>query len=826
MNFDRASTLVALLFTAALPAAAFAQNASTTGTLELYPTFSAIGARLAYTGDTDLDAVAHLEWRPSGQTTWRRGVDLARIANQRWAGSVMWLPEDAPVEVRAVIEDPDGGSSAIASTRTRSAPSTVPTGATRWVAPGGNDANAGTFGAPLATLQAAADRSNPGDEIRVRAGIYHQTVRCTRAGTPAQLIHLVAHEPGVVIDGSDPALMQRSDWRSDGGGIWSIPFTGTTRLVCADSLQRLYRHASLADMQANAHGMTQGWTIAGGRLSVKLEDLSSPAGHTMHVARYNVGVSLEAAYLRVSGLEVRYYGTALSPGPAGIALYATGCVVSDNHCHTIGGDGILLRQGASNALIERNLCRDPRIGGWPWVACKNHEEEIQAISMKASGRGNTVRDNTCSGTFDGIDVSWDLVDENMGADLDICDNWITNTCDDGLEPETIAGINTRLLHNRLDNVFQGCSIAPNYQGPTYVLYNTITNYRHSAFKFSNESTGQNWICHNTATTAVAGTAAVWGSGPYSNNHFRNNILIGNLERCVDDDAGESLTGNDFDGDLLYAPGFSTLFRWKGVNYASLSALRTGTGFETNGRAGDPIFLAPADGDYGVQAGSPAIDAGLLLPGINDLYTGAGPDMGAGECSTSRGDATTPVLLSFASAEVGADFVRLTWFASGSGNAMATVYRSPVGGEWTRIGEVAVDGTGYLRYTDPIDVTASRVGYRLGIVEAGIESFQGETWVDLPARGAELAFALEPVHPNPSLGGALTVRFTLPSVAPVSLELLDVTGRRIARREVGLPIAGRPTELDLGAGQRLAPGLYLVRLRQGANTRVSRVAVLR
>jgi hypothetical protein len=144
----------------------------------------------------------------------------------------------------------------------------------------------------------------------------------------------------------------------------------------------------------------------------------------------------------------------------------------------------------------------------------------------------------------------------------------------------------------------------------------------------------------------------------------------------------------------------------------------------------------------------------------------------------------------------------------------------------RIGEVTVDATGYLRYTDPIDATASRVGYRLGIVEAGIESFQGETWVDLPARGAELAFALEPVHPNPSLGGALTVRFTLPSVAPVSLELLDVTGRRIARREVGLPIAGRPTELDLGAGQRLAPGLYLVRLRQGANTRVSRVAVLR
>jgi hypothetical protein len=33
-------------------------------------------------------------------------------------------------------------------------------------------------------------------------------------------------------------------------------------------------------------------------------------------------------------------------------------------------------------------------------------------------------------------------------------------------------------------------------------------------------------------------------------------------------------------------------------------------------------------------------------------------------------------------------------------------------------------------------------------------------------------------------------------------------------------------VDLAAGRRLPPGLYLVRLTQGANTRVTRVAVLR
>jgi hypothetical protein len=184
-----------------------------------------------------------------------------------------------------------------------------------------------------------------------------------------------------------------------------------------------------------------------------------------------------------------------------------------------------------------------------------------------------------------------------------------------------------------------------------------------------------------------------------------------------------------------------------------------------------------------------------------------------------GDVPTPALLSFVSVEVGAVGITLTWFAGGSMSAVATVYRASVGDPWTRIGEVTADGTGYLRYTDPIDATATRLGYRLGVVDAGIEGFYGETWLDVPV---SLAFALDPVRPNPTREGALTVHFTLPTNAPARLELLDVAGRRIASHEVG---AGRHT-LDLGAGQHLAPGLYLVRLTQGANTRTTRVAVLR
>jgi hypothetical protein len=90
--------------------------------------------------------------------------------------------------------------------------------------------------------------------------------------------------------------------------------------------------------------------------------------------------------------------------------------------------------------------------------------------------------------------------------------------------------------------------------------------------------------------------------------------------------------------------------------------------------------------------------------------------------------------------------------------------------------------------------------------------------------APLAFALEGVRPNPSRGGQLSVTFALPSSTPARLELIDVSGRRIVTRDVGALGAG-PHVVALAANRALRPGLYLVRLEQGANVRVTRVAVL-
>jgi hypothetical protein len=86
------------------------------------------------------------------------------------------------------------------------------------------------------------------------------------------------------------------------------------------------------------------------------------------------------------------------------------------------------------------------------------------------------------------------------------------------------------------------------------------------------------------------------------------------------------------------------------------------------------------------------------------------------------------------------------------------------------------------------------------------------------------FAIEAAYPNPA-PHAIQVRVSLPDESPATLELLDLAGRILDRREVaGL---GRGVHaIELGRVAHLAPGIYLVRLSHGTQTQTARVAALR
>ncbi len=638
MNRALITAVFALLV--AVPAAA--QNASTAGALEVYATHQSLGVRLAYTGDANANATARVDWKATSEANWHTGMSLTRITGPRWAGSVLWLSPATSYDVRVTITDPDGGGTATGSATTRDRLPSSPTGAVWWVATNGSDSNPGSSAAPFATVQAGLNAAQPGDQVRVRAGVYYQTFDTPRSGTAGSPIHLVADGPGVVLDGSDPAYLARTDWRDDGGGVFSVPFTGATRLVVADSSMRLYKQTTLANLQANANAMTQGWAAEGGRLYVKREDGASPNGRTTHVARYDMAGYVDVAYVRVVGFEIRYYGT--TTAAAGLSLRgSTNCEAIGNSIWNIGGKGIYLRVGAANNLVEYNVCRDTRISGWPWNATKAHEEELQGISHRG-GRGNVIRYNTVRGTFDGIDSGGDTSTEDVAADTDMHDNRVIGVADDALETEDFGGINYRCFRNWVEDPLNCMSIAPNNIGPEYVLFNTFHNFRKGGFKLSITSNGETIIAHNTISSPKGGTGPVYPTGPYSNKHWLNNIMVGNGQPSIGDDAGESQTGCSFDGDLLHVVNYGSLVVWKGVAYATIAAFRSATGFEASGKSGDPMFTNSAAGDYTLRTGSPAVNAAIRLPGINDAFAGSAPDIGAYEQGSTGADTIPPATI--------------------------------------------------------------------------------------------------------------------------------------------------------------------------------------
>jgi alpha-N-arabinofuranosidase len=84
----------------------------------------------------------------------------------------------------------------------------------------GNDANSGSEAAPFRTIQHAADLSQPGDVIRVHAGVYRERVSPPRGGTSDTKRIVYEAVPGepVVITGSEEA----KNWEKVQGDVWKM----------------------------------------------------------------------------------------------------------------------------------------------------------------------------------------------------------------------------------------------------------------------------------------------------------------------------------------------------------------------------------------------------------------------------------------------------------------------------------------------------------------------------------------------------------------------------------------------------------------------------
>jgi hypothetical protein len=158
---------------------------------------------------------------------------------------------------------------------------------------------------------------------------------------------------------------------------------------------------------------------------------------------------------------------------------------------------------------------------------------------------------------------------------------------------------------------------------------------------------------DSVTGDDGGTGISFAPGAITENKvFKNNALICN-EFCV----RAARPGNVFDHNCYFhVPGKPPRkFQWEKQSFATLEAFRKATGQEPNGLYQDPGFTATPDlgrldaakvgegrpsdfplsqdtktGDLRLGPGSPCIDRGAVIRGINDDFRGKAPDIGAFE----------------------------------------------------------------------------------------------------------------------------------------------------------------------------------------------------
>jgi hypothetical protein len=253
-----------------------------------------------------------------------------------------------------------------------------------------------------------------------------------------------------------------------------------------------------------------------------------------------------------------------------------------------------------------------------------------------------------------------------------------------------------------------------------------------------------------------------------------------------------------------------------------------------------VLLGIGDGTF--EPGQTFVTGGSAPAAIavNDFNEDGTPDLLAcnrGSQSVTRQLAGCPGVLSSALA-VTAPNGGETWagnsehllaWTKGAGVMTVDVQRSDDSGVHWRTLARGLPGTSYA-WTATAPYT-SRV--RIRVVDSHAAQFADASDADftvqdpatLDAGGLPPALALLGAWPNPARRD-LSVALSLPSgESRGALELIDLSGRRVAYRDLSGLAAGRH-QLALLERQALPPGVYLVRLTRGSDVRSLKVAVLR
>jgi hypothetical protein len=320
-------------------------------------------------------------------------------------------------------------------------------------------------------------------------------------------------------------------------------------------------------------------------------------------------------------------------------LRASHCVVQHMQIYDNGTWNLIISKGGATAgrhLIQYNHVADLEHGRFRFDYREQKDVTYYGIIQdNQGGWGTTIRGNRVEGHVDGISPSGDehelrmVVEDHpdvlstwINREVDVYDNVILDQRDDAIESDGV-GVNVRIFRNTVHRAQNAVSIAPAGPGPFFFVRNVLVGYNESGVKF-NTADGRGLIrniyfYHNTFSPGPDnrfGVLTLWAGTPSKNIVFRNNIFAGRIRAIA------------FQG-LAHQPDMDNdLWQTRDPEEPRERFERVGLRWEPHGVFGDPRLTR----DFRLRRDSLAIDRAKALPGINDEFHGAAPDLGAFELS--------------------------------------------------------------------------------------------------------------------------------------------------------------------------------------------------
>ncbi len=380
-----------------------------------------------------------------------------------------------------------------------------------------------------------------------------------------------------------------------------------------------------------------------------------------------------ADYTYFEGITFRNTNLAILGGRKRI-VGSKGLTVKHCKFESVGIGVISDYSGSTNYYIADNIfsgLHDPEemvgwepIGYWsdyPGIKRKNLARSQYAV--KIYGAGSVVAYNRIRNFHDGVDHAtygdpdgWpDPIRERVPVSIDFYNNDISNMHDNCIETDG-AMYNIRVMRNRCVNIGeQGFSEEPLLGGPAYFIRNIVYNSPGSGVKFSGDPSGGVFL-HNSF---LSGVRTSDGGDRGANAMFLNNLIIAEMPEVPLFllDTYDNYSVSDFNGfgvmadstepfqrvsppfdvtvDYSHPPQdrrFHTLADFRSatrldahsieLDYAIFHNLKPPS-LRTPSKVYDPESL-----DFTLRVEGKAVDAGTVLPNVNDGFNGSAPDLGA------------------------------------------------------------------------------------------------------------------------------------------------------------------------------------------------------